>query len=222
MGTGCDDAAELNRDARPVVTDGGRRNQERSDTRQGRNNRQDRSNTRRNQQSQQGRQSRTRGGARGERNPGQRRSPQRTAGRTYENLPDASLGKKVSAAGCLLVIVGVFLPWVSLPVLFDSTTVTGDDIRGGRIALAIAIAGVVTIAVSPTGRWGRKAWGGVVAIGALAAVIALFLISDPSLVVDDEGMLSPDGDDASTDYGVFVTLVGAIITLGGPLYDKYA
>lgn len=60
------------------------------------------------------------------------------------------------------------------------------------------------------------------AIGALAAVIALFLISDPSLVVDDEGMLSPDGDDASTDYGVFVTLVGAIITLGGPLYDKYA
>lgn len=100
---------------------------------------------------------------------------------------------------------------------------TGTDFRGGRITLAIAIAGAIAIAVSPAGRWGQKAWGGVVAIGTLATVIALLIISDPSFVVEGGGggALTPDTG-ASTDYGVFITLVGAIAILAGPLYEKYS
>jgi hypothetical protein len=104
----------------------------------------------------------------------------------------------------LLLLIGAVGPWVSadVPLFGQSLSANGLD-RDGSITLLLGIVAGVLLVVW---RQKRAAWAGVVAavLGALTILIAIIDIADVS-------GKSSDVVDLSVGWGLWLTLVGAIV-----------
>lgn len=142
-----------------------------------------------------------------------------TSRSSWKHLSDVSIGKKLAFAGSALIIVGAFLPWVTIEIL--GTTATADGLDGdGVFTLALGIIALVAVGRSDVHDWDKKTWIGVLVIGVVVALLALIYINDPWAFADED----PEDADAFADIGIglYLTALGGIATLCGPLYDKYA
>lgn len=120
--------------------------------------------------------------------------------------------------GALALIIGGFLPWISVPHLYGLSGPTYEGIAIGWEGDGFLTAGIGVILVlgelrlrRDSQRWFAFA-GGVLAI--LAASI-VFLDFQRILEIDPAA-----GFYAATDYGIYITLAGALLALGGCLLKR--
>ncbi len=125
-------------------------------------------------------------------------------------------GRILVIVGSLLLIVGGFLPWISVPNLFGLSGPSYEGIEVGWEGDRVLTTGVALILVlsqllfgGVTRRW--FALTGVV----LAALAASVVFLDFRRILE----LAPEaGFYAATDIGIYVTLVGALLALIGCLW----
>lgn len=139
---------------------------------------------------------------------------------SWKHLSETSTGKKLAFAGGVLVIVGAFLPWLSVQAL--GTTMSSSGIEGdGIFTLLLAIITVVVIGRSNLHSWGGKTWVGVILIGSLVTLLALVYIIDPWAFAD----VNPTEEERlfiEIGAGLYLTALGGFMMFIGPLYDDGA
>ncbi|WP_241430892.1 hypothetical protein [Natronolimnohabitans innermongolicus] len=105
---------------------------------------------------------------------------------------------------------------------FLGSSISNSGIDGdGVFTLILAVVAVVVVGRSRLGSWGRKTWIGVTLIGVFVAFLAMGYINDPWMGVDEN---PPENAEMLVDTGIglYLTAIGGIMLLAGPLYDKYA
>ncbi|WP_245547760.1 hypothetical protein [Halovivax ruber] len=139
---------------------------------------------------------------------------------SWKHFSEISLGKKLALVGGGVTIAGAFLPWFSVEFLGTSVSRAGID-ADGIFTLILAAIAVVVVGRSRLGSWGQKTWIGVTLIGIFVAFLALGYINDPWMGVDEN-----PSEEAETlvniGIGLYLTAIGGVMLLAGPLYDKYA
>ena len=120
-------------------------------------------------------------------------------------------GQKVGFAGVATAAVGAFLPWLSVTALGATATKQGIDGDGSITLVLSLIAGALLFAKYE----GNYRWLSVV-LGGVVALVALVYINDPLA-----GATAPSGVavDVSVGSGVYLTALGGVLLVGGPLYD---
>jgi hypothetical protein len=119
--------------------------------------------------------------------------------------------------GGFILILGSRLPWMSVPVLygvkgpaFEAIEIgwEGDGFITGGIGLILLLVGIF---------WrGRIEKRYSIPGAILAALAVLVVIGDFYSILE----IDPDaGFFAATDVGIYVTLIGALLALGGTLYQ---
>jgi len=121
-------------------------------------------------------------------------------------------GRKLTLGGMVLVVVGGFLPWVSVSVLGTNDSVIGIDTLGFFTVALAAVIGVLVL----------LSWSTTMQTFALLSGIGIVLVSvwgiaDPIQLVEvqegavDEGLIQPDN-------GLYATIVGGILVLAASGY----
>ena len=127
-------------------------------------------------------------------------------------------GRILVLVGSLALIVGGFLPWISVPNLFGLSGLTYEGIEVGWEGDGFLTSGVGLILIL-----GELLFGGVsrrwftltgVVLAALAASV-VFLDFRRILEIAPEA-----GFYAATDVGIYVTLAGALLVLIGCLWKR--
>ncbi len=127
-------------------------------------------------------------------------------------------GRILVLVGSLLLIIGGFYPWISVPNLFGLSGSFYEGIEAGWEGDGVLTTGVGLILVL-----GELLFGGVarrwftltgVVLAALAASV-VFLDFRRILEIAPEA-----GFYAATDIGIYVTLVGALLALIGCLWKR--
>lgn len=141
-----------------------------------------------------------------------------TADATWKHLSDSSVGKKLALGGGTATVIAAFLPWFSVDVFGTSVSRAGID-ADGIFTLIFGLIIVGVIARSQLGNWGRKTWISVVSLGGLISLVGVAYISDPFLGVDQ----TVENAEAlvNIEIGLYLTAIGGVLSLAGPLYDKY-
>ncbi|NUP33917.1 MAG: hypothetical protein HOU01_19725 [Streptomycetaceae bacterium] len=129
----------------------------------------------------------------------------------------------IGVLGAVLVLVGSFLPWVKLSTEGLSETVKGND-GDGIITLVAAIAAIVLFGVGVAMRKAAVSAAGALP-GLVALVFAVLNMVDkerlPTQQAEDKGADSDtikevlQGLDLSNSYGIYVVLIGALVTVAG-------
>lgn len=137
-----------------------------------------------------------------DRDPERRESPAQSDG--------FSRGQMVVFAGAAVTVVGAFLPWVTIDALGISRSGIDAD---GVITLVLALVAGGGAAV----RWGRWARVGVGVAGALTAGIGLLYVADPLAGSGVTNQLARAA--ISPGSGLYVTALGGLVMLAGPILD---
>lgn len=125
-------------------------------------------------------------------------------------------GQKILLAGTGLAVLGAFLPWITANLLGTNVSVRGID-RDGLFTLILALlAGGVCLF-----RWGRIARASVFLLGILITAIGILYIGDPLFGVDISTSTNPELLRAAVNpgFGLYLTAIGGVGILGGPLVD---
>jgi hypothetical protein len=127
-------------------------------------------------------------------------------------------GRTLVLVGSLALIVGGFLPWISVPNLFGLSGPSyegievgweGDGFRTAGIGLILLLSELLLSGVAH--RWF------VITEGVLAILAATVVILDFRRILE----IAPEaGFYAATDIGIYVTLVGALLALIGCLSKR--
>ncbi len=127
-------------------------------------------------------------------------------------------GRILVLVGSLVLIVGGFLPWISVPNLFGLSGPSYEGIEVGWEGDGFLTSGVGLILIL-----GELLFGGVsrrwfTLTGAvLAALAALVVFLDFRRILE----IAPEaGFYAATDIGIYMTLVGALLALSGYLWRR--
>ena len=125
-------------------------------------------------------------------------------------------GRRLVLVGSLLLIVGGFLPWISVPNLFGLSGSSYEGIEIGWEGDGVLTAGVGLILILSELLFGGESrrWFTITGV-VLAALAALVILLDFRRILE----LAPEaGFYAATDIGIYVTLVGALLALIGCLW----
>lgn len=120
--------------------------------------------------------------------------------------------------GTLALIIGGFLPWISVPHLYGLSGPAYEGIAIGweGDGTLTAGVGVILLLSELLLRRGSQRWFALVG-GILALLAASVVLLDFRQIV----ALDPAaGFYAATDYGIYVTLAGALLALGGCLLKR--
>lgn len=117
-----------------------------------------------------------------------------------------------TGVGAVGVIIGAFLPWISVSLLGFSESVSGLD-ADGVITLVVAI----VVAAAVVWKWARATQILSVIGGLVAAGLGLLYISDPLAGVDFDSAAGEAiaQEAASPEIGLYVTALGGILLLVG-------
>ena len=129
------------------------------------------------------------------------------------------INRMLVLTGGMVLIIGSRLPWMSVPVLFGAEGPAfeaieigweGDGLITGGIGLILLLTGIFW-----KGRTGKRySIPGAI----LAALAVLVVIGDFFRIIE----IDPDaGFFAATDLGIYLTLIGALISLGGALFRTH-
>jgi len=124
-------------------------------------------------------------------------------------------GQQITLIGALALLIAAFLPWISVTALYGNSPGIeegiavgweGDGIMTGGIGLILLIGALLS-----KGRPGKK----FSIAGAIFGLLACAVVISDFLAIAEIG---PDaGLFASTDVGLYLTLVGALIVVIGGL-----
>jgi hypothetical protein len=127
-------------------------------------------------------------------------------------------GRILVLVGSLVLIVGGFLPWISVPNLFGLSGPSYEGIEVGWEGDGFLTSGVGLILIL-----GELLFGGVshrwftlteVVLAALAASVVLLDFRRILEIAPEAGFY------AATDIGIYVTLVGALLALIGCIWGR--
>ena len=127
-------------------------------------------------------------------------------------------GRLLVLVGSLLLIVGGFLPWISVPDLFGLSGPSYEGIEAGWEGDGVLTTGVGLILILSELLFGGVArrWFTLTGV-ALAALAASVVFLDFRRILE----LAPEaGFYAATDIGIYVPLVGALLALIGCLWKR--
>jgi hypothetical protein len=115
--------------------------------------------------------------------------------------------------GSILLIIGGFLPWISIPNLFGISEGTNLGIEVGWEGdgmLTTAVGLLLLLGELVFGRVARK-WGALTGVVLLALAVTVVLLDFRRILeIDPEA-----GFFAATDIGIYVTFLGALLALIG-------
>ncbi len=129
-----------------------------------------------------------------------------------------SRGRVLVLVGGLLLIIGGFLPWISVPNLFGLSGPSFEGIEIGWEGDGFLTAGIGLILIlGELLLWGdSRRWFAFIGV-VLAVLAASVVFLDFRRILD----LAPEaGFYAATDIGIYVTLVGALLALIGCLWRR--
>ena len=129
-----------------------------------------------------------------------------------------SRGRVLVLVGALLLIIGGFLPWISVPNLFGLSGPSFEGIEIGWEGDGFLTAGIGLILIlGELLLWGdSRRWFAFIGV-VLAVLAASVVFLDFRRILD----LAPEaGFYAATDIGIYVTLVGALLALIGCLWRR--
>ena len=127
-------------------------------------------------------------------------------------------GKILVLVGSLLLIIGGFLPWISVLNLFGLIGPSYEGIEVGWEGDGVLTTGFgLILVVSQLFFWGvARRWFDITG-AVLAAIAASVVFLDFQRILE----LAPEaGFYAATDIGIYVTLVGALLALIGCLWKR--
>ena len=127
-------------------------------------------------------------------------------------------GRLLVLVGSLLLIVGGFLPWISVPDLFGLSGPSYEGIEAGWEGDGVLTTGVGLILILSELLFGGVArrWFTLTRV-VLAALPASVVFLDFRRILE----IAPEaGFYAATDIGIYVTLVGALLALIGCLWKR--
>jgi hypothetical protein len=125
-------------------------------------------------------------------------------------------GRILILVGSLLLIIGGFLPWISVPNLFGLSGPSYEGIEVGWEGDGVLTTGVGLILLL-----GELLFGGVARRWFTLTGVILPALAASVVVLDLRRILeiAPEaGFYAATDMGIYVTLVGAVLALTGCLW----
>jgi hypothetical protein len=127
-------------------------------------------------------------------------------------------GRILVLVGSLLLIVGGFLPWISVPNLFGLSGSSYEGIEVGWEGDGVITAGIGLILILSELLFGGESrrWFTITGV-VLAALAASVILLDFRRILE----LAPEaGFIAATDIGIYLTLVGALLALIGCLWRR--
>jgi hypothetical protein len=125
-------------------------------------------------------------------------------------LDDFTIGQKVVFVGAALAAIGAFLPWITVSVLGTTDSASGIGGDGTYTLLGALVCGIGAVF-----RWGKWAKVAVAIVGALTLLVGLMYVSDPGV----EAVRQQYRSLAQPGIGVYVTALGGVGLLGGPILD---
>jgi hypothetical protein len=129
-----------------------------------------------------------------------------------------SRGRVLVLVGALLLIIGGFLPWISVPNLFGLSGTSFESIEIGWEGDGFLTAGIGLILIlGELLLWGdSRKW-----FAFIGVVLAVLVASVVFLDFRRDLELAPEaGFYAATDIGIYVTLVGALLALIGCMWRR--
>jgi hypothetical protein len=127
-------------------------------------------------------------------------------------------GRLLVLVGSLLLIVGGFLPWISVPDLFGLSGPSYEGIEAGWEGDGVLTTGVGLILILS-----ELLFGGVARRWFTLTRVVLAALSVSVVFLDFRRILelAPEaGFFAATDIGLYVTLVGALLALIGCIWGR--
>jgi hypothetical protein len=127
-------------------------------------------------------------------------------------------GRVLVLVGSILLILGGFLPWISVPNLFGLRGSSYEGIEVGWEGDGVLTAGVGLVLMLSELLFGGepRRWYQLTGI-VLAALAASIVFLDFGRILE----IAPEaGFYAATDIGIYVTLVGALLALIGCLWRR--
>jgi hypothetical protein len=121
--------------------------------------------------------------------------------------------KLLVLTGGLILILGSRLPWMSVPVLFSLQGPAYESIEIGWEDNGLVTGGIGLILFLGAMFWRGRAKAGFSIPAALLAVFALWIVIGCFLSILE--MDPPAGFFAATDIGIYVSFIGAVLTLVG-------
>lgn len=115
--------------------------------------------------------------------------------------------------GGLILILGSRLPWMSVPVLYGLQGPAYESIEIGWEDNGLITGGIGLILFLGAIFWRGKAKAGYSIPAVLLAVYAVFIVLGCFLSILETD--PPAGFIAATDIGIYVTFIGALLTLVG-------
>ena len=121
------------------------------------------------------------------------------------------MGRILGIVGGKLTVVGVFLPWVSVTYSGQTVSAWGIQLWFIGLPILVLIFGIIGLVLVAKGRRGTAIGGLVMGILAfIFAIVSVFLLAIVAEVISGVSDF-----EIGIDFGLYLTLVGAIILIVG-------